>query len=62
MDYNQAKNALYEICRPGGSGDEKEVKKILDEHPNLINEVIISIIINILIIITTYHILLYYII
>ncbi len=44
MDYNQAKDALYKICKEGGSGDEKEVKKILDYHnnTNLINEVIIS--------------------
>ena len=34
---------LYEICKRDGSGDEKEVKKILDKHPSLINEVIVSI-------------------
>lgn len=52
MDYNRAKDALKEICNFRGSGDEKEVKKILDEHPSLLNEV--SIHINILIIIS-YH-------
>lgn len=49
MDYNQAKDALFEICKRDGSGDEKEVKKILDYHnnTNLINEVRIIISINI---------------
>lgn len=42
MDYIQAKHALDEICQRGGSGDERGVKKILDEHPSLINEVITS--------------------
>ena len=34
--------ALYQACGRSGSGDEKEVKKIFDEHASLINEVIIS--------------------
>mmetsp|Transcript_30090 Transcript_30090/g.32797 ORF Transcript_30090/g.32797 Transcript_30090/m.32797 type:complete len:270 (+) Transcript_30090:89-898(+) len=38
MEYHQAKKALAAIFKWGGSGDEKEVKKILDEHPSLINE------------------------
>ncbi len=48
MDYNQAKDALYNICKWGGSGDEKEVKKILDyyNNTNLINEVRIYLNIN----------------
>ncbi len=40
MNYNRAKSALVEICKYAGNGDEKEVKKILDEYPSLINEVI----------------------
>ncbi len=40
MNYNRAKVVLYEICKEGGSGNEKEVKKILNQHPSLINEVI----------------------
>ncbi len=42
MNYHRAKSALVEICKYAGSGNEKEVKKILDEHPSLINEVIRS--------------------
>lgn len=41
MDYNRAKDALVEICDDEGIGDENKVKMILDEHPTLINEVII---------------------
>lgn len=41
MDYNRAKKALLDICQYGGSGDDKEAKKILDDHPSLINEGII---------------------
>lgn len=43
MDYNQAKEALLHIFKWGGSGDEKEVKNILDTHPSLLNEVIICV-------------------
>ncbi len=48
MDSNRAKKALVEICDDEGSGDEKEVKKILDEHPSFINEVRISLNIKII--------------
>ncbi len=48
MEFNRAKDVLYEICKDGGSGDEKEVKKIIKNHPSLINEVIISINIKIM--------------
>lgn len=41
MDYREAKEALSELCMSTGR-DEKEVKKIIDEHPSLINEVILS--------------------
>lgn len=36
---DQAKQALYRICGRDGNGDEKEVKKILDEYPYLLNGV-----------------------
>ncbi len=40
MDYHKAKEALERISQQGGgSGDERKVKKIIDEHPSLINEV-----------------------
>ena len=47
MGNNQAKKAfnniykwvLSKICDDGGSGDEKKVKRIIDEYPSLINEV-----------------------
>ncbi len=42
MDSQYAKRTLHDICKWGGSGDEKEVKKILDEYPSLINEVMLS--------------------
>lgn len=38
-DYDQAKWALFECCKWEGSGNEKEVKRILDKYPSLINEV-----------------------
>ncbi len=41
MGNNQAKSALYDTWKVDGSGDEKEVKEILDKYPSLINEVIL---------------------
>ncbi len=37
-----AKQSLYAICSWGSSGDDKEVSKILDNFPSLLNEVISS--------------------
>lgn len=34
--------ALYQACGRSGSGDEKEVKRILDEDPSLLNKVTLS--------------------
>lgn len=39
MNDNRAKEALCKICKSRGTGDEKEVKKIVDAHPSIINEV-----------------------
>lgn len=39
MTDNRVKEALCKICKSRGNGDEKEVKKIVDAHPSIINEV-----------------------
>ncbi len=42
MGYYQAKKALSEVCKRNGSGDEENVKKVINHNLSLINKVIFS--------------------